>query len=246
MRTASGPDGSALCRQVNAALHENPPPAQEAPLVARFAAVGLGAKQVPDAAQLAVLQQALDCVLPRLRGGNQGNQSPKEEKQGGWIMPRVVAGHFGTQWLARAQTALQYIGMLESREATYPLAWRDSSGQPLTGAACYRLHFAAGALPPVDAFWSITLYDAHSYMLADNPIDRYAIGDRTPGLHYGADGSLTLYIQHAAPATACARANWLPAPAGAFYLCLRAYIPRAAWFDGSYTLPAIARMEDAP
>jgi len=224
--------------QVNAALRDNPPPAQEAALVARFAAVGLGAGlAAPEATQCAVLQQALDAVLPRLRSAQAARSG--SSARGGWAMPRLFEGSFGRDWLARAQTALQYIGMLESREATYPLAWHDSAGRSLTGAQRYRLHFAAGAMPPVDAFWSITLYDAHTCMLVDNPINRYAIGDRTSSLHYHPDGSLTLHIQHAMPPEAAARANWLPAPPGPFYLCLRAYIPRPPLLDGSYTLPAI-------
>jgi hypothetical protein len=83
-------------------------------------------------------------------------------------------------------------------------------------------------LPAVDGFWSLTMYDRHDFMLVPNPIGRFAIGDRTPGLRPGDDGSLTLYIQHAMPVDPAAQANWPPAPTGSFYLCLRAYPPRAA------------------
>jgi hypothetical protein len=139
---------------------------------------------------------------------------------------------------------LKYIGMLESAEALYPLAWRDAQGAALSGAHRYQLRFAPGQLPPVDAFWSITMYDARDYMLVDNPIDRYAIGDRTPGLRADADGGLTLHIGHAPLPDAAARANWLPAPAGAFYLCLRAYVPRPEMIDGRYALPPLVRIDD--
>jgi len=209
-------------------------------LVARFAAMGLGAGLgAPDAQQCAVLQQALDATLPQLRGPQHAARDSRSAAHGGWLMPRLFEGSFGCDWLVRAQTARQYIGMLESREATYPLAWCDSNGQPLSGAARYRLYFAPDALPPVDAFWSLSLYDAHTCLFAANPINRYAIGDRTRGLHYAPDGSLSLHIQHAMPSDAVARSNWLPAPPGSFYLCLRAYIPRPALLDGSYRLPAI-------
>lgn len=151
----------------------------------------------------------------------------------------LVEGSFGEDHLARALVALKYIGMLESREATYPMAWHDAAGEALTGQRRYTLRFAPGALPPVEAFWSLTMYDTRDYMLVDNPIDRYAIGDRTPGLRRDADGGLTLHIQHARPEGEAAQANWLPAPEGDFYLCLRAYVPRAELLDGHYLLPPL-------
>ena len=124
-------------------------------------------------------------------------------------------------------------------------AVHDGRGRPLNGAHRYRLRFAPGALPPVDAFWSLTMYDARDYMLVDNPIDRYAIGDRTAGLRPDADGGLTLYLQHAPPTDAAAHANWLPAPAGDFYVCLRAYVPHEELLDGRYALPALDRLDEA-
>ncbi|WP_399697807.1 DUF1254 domain-containing protein [Xenophilus sp.] len=226
--------------QVNAALRDNPPPTHEFALLARLAAAGIGPGAAAlDDAQREALQAALDTVLPRLRAAQSGQRLPS-----GWIQPRVVEGSFGDDPLGRAQIALKYIGMLESREATYPLAWHDAQGRPLHGGARYRLRFAPGMLPPVDAFWSITMYGAGDYMLVDNPIDRYAIGDRTPGLRRDADGGLTIHLQHAQPAGEAARANWLPAPAGEFYLCLRAYVPREEMVDGRYALPPLERVDD--
>jgi len=177
--------------------------------------------------------------LPRLRQAQIGRLLPS-----GWNQPPLIEGQFGSDYLARAQVALKYIGMLESREATYPIAWHDGRDRPLSGAHRYRLRFAPGALPPVDAFWSLTMYDAGDYMLVDNPIDRYAIGDRTPGLRPDADGGLTLHLQHAPPPDAAAHANWLPAPAGDFYVCLRAYVPREELLDGRYTLPALECLDE--
>ena len=227
--------------QVNAALRENPPPASELADLARLAAVGIGPDAAPlTPAQAQVLQDALDTTLPRLRQAQIGRLLPS-----GWNQPPLIEGHFGNDYLARAQVALKYIGMLESREATYPIAWHDGRGRPLNGAHRYRLRFAPGALPPVDAFWSLTMYDARDYMLVDNPIDRYAIGDRTAGLRHDADGGLTLSLQHAPPMDTAARANWLPAPAGDFYVCLRAYVPREALLDGRYALPALDRLDEA-
>ncbi|WP_418132800.1 DUF1254 domain-containing protein [Variovorax sp. 375MFSha3.1] len=227
--------------QVNRALRENLPPARDAAVLARFARLGLGPDAgTPDETQLGLLQDALDAVLPRLRNAQSGTTAPS-----GWVQMPLVEGSFGDDHLARALVALKYIGMLESREATYPLAWHDATGRKLEGSGRYTLRFAPGALPPVEAFWSLTMYDSRDYMLVDNPIDRYAIGDRTPALRRDADGGLTLHIQHASPEGETARANWLPAPPGDFYLCLRAYMPREEMLDGRYALPALVRIAEA-
>jgi hypothetical protein len=114
----------------------------------------------------------------------------------------------------------------------------DSSGASFSGAHDYVLHFAAGGLPPVDAFWSVTLYGADHFFVA-NPINRYAIGDRTQGLQYGADGSLDIYLAHDAPAGH--QANWLPTPTGSFSLSLRLYLPKPSVLDGSYRYPIVRR-----
>ena len=90
----------------------------------------------------------------------------------------------------------------------------------------------------MNAFWSLTMYNASDYMLVANPIDRYAIRDRTPGLKYNADGSLDIYIQHDAPADT---SNWLPAPKGDFYLILRMYQPKAEVLNGTYRLPPVIK-----
>jgi hypothetical protein len=100
------------------------------------------------------------------------------------------------------------------------------------------IHFVR--TPPVDAFWSLTMYDAANFCLVENPVNRYSIGDRTPGVRYNADGSLDLYLQNASP-DAEQEANWLPTPAGAFLPILRMYQPHAAVLDGRYVLPPITR-----
>ncbi|BEP71222.1 MULTISPECIES: DUF1254 domain-containing protein [unclassified Variovorax] len=227
--------------QVNAALRDNAPPAGDAAQLARYASLGIGpGAGALDDGQRAALQAALDTVLPRLREAQSGRTTAS-----GWVQMPLVEGSFGDDHLARALIALKYIGMLESREATYPMAWHDAAGEPLTGQRRYTLRFAPDALPPVDAFWSLTMYDTRDYMLVDNPIDRYAVGDRTPGLRRDADGGLTLHIQHARPEGEAARANWLPAPEGRFYLCLRAYVPRAELLDGRYQLPPLTVTKDS-
>ncbi len=126
-------------------------------------------------------------------------------------------------------------------EAAYAMVYDDSDGNPLDGEERYELRFASP--PPVGAFWSVTMYDLPDFYLVENPIDRYSIGDRTPGLQYAEDGSLTIYMQRAEPAEPEARANWLPTPPGRFRPLLRMYEPRDAVLDGRYELPPIVRVE---
>lgn len=126
-------------------------------------------------------------------------------------------------------------------EAAYAMVYDDGGGKTLDGSGRYRLRFPSD--PPVGAFWSVTMYDTPDFFLVANPIDRYSIGDRTPGLVRGDDGSLTIYMQRDEPTDPTARANWLPTPAGTFRPILRMYEPAAAVFDGGYELPPIERVD---
>lgn len=123
-------------------------------------------------------------------------------------------------------------------EAVYQQVFVDDRGEQLSGSRRYELTFTE--LPPVDGFWSVTMYSMPEYYLVPNPIERYSIGDRTPGIVYNDDGSLTLHIQRAQP-DGDAAANWLPAPEGDFRPLMRLYQPGPKILDGSYTLPAIRR-----
>jgi len=124
-------------------------------------------------------------------------------------------------------------------EAAYIMTYVDDQGEQLTGSRTYTLHL--DPTPPVGAFWSLTMYDVPNFFMVDNPIDRYSLGDRTPGIVYEDDGSLIITISHTQPADGIARANWLPAPAGDFRPVLRMYEPGPAVLDGSYQIPAITR-----
>ncbi|WP_280437100.1 DUF1214 domain-containing protein [Nocardia carnea] len=130
---------------------------------------------------------------------------------------------FGGDHLLRAAVAYSQIYINPAEEALYPVCERDDNGEPLTGTRCYTVRFEHGNRPPVDQFWSLTVYHAKG-LLYDNAIDRYAITDRTPGLHAGADGSLTIHLQTQRPTGP--GANWLPCPPGHFRLILRLYGPR--------------------
>jgi hypothetical protein len=124
-------------------------------------------------------------------------------------------------------------------EATYAMAWTDADGDPLDGAHnSYELRLSPP--PPVDAFWSLTMYDASKFYLVANAIDRYSIGDRTTGIASDDDGSVTIYIQRDPPDDN-QRSNWLPTPDGRFRPLMRMYQPTADILDGEYILPAITK-----
>ena len=128
----------------------------------------------------------------------------------GWLVSR--AGRYGTNYKLRASVAQIGLGALTPDESIYPLAQVDHTGQDLTGAKRYVMHFDPGQLPPARAFWSVSLYDLDGFFVP-NPIDRYLINDRTD-LHFNPDGSLDVYIQHEEPSSPVERQNWLPAPTG--------------------------------
>jgi hypothetical protein len=107
------------------------------------------------------------------------------------------------------------------------------------GAKPSSLHFAAGQLPPAEFFWSLTLYTLPDRFLYANPIDRYSIGDRTKGLVYGEDKSLTIYLSHESPGKD-KEANWLPTPNGPYSLVARIYGPKPAAINGTWKLPALS------
>ena len=148
------------------------------------------------------------------------------------------AGRYGNDYLVRALTAYIGLGALATDEALYGAGHFDARQEPLTGERRYRMRFEPGALPPVEAFWSVTLYDADRF-LYPNEIGRHAIGDRTPGLRLEADGSLEIDFAHRPPADT---RNWLPAPAGHFYLILRLYHPREG--VRQWRIPALQPLED--
>lgn len=149
-----------------------------------------------------------------------------------WVLASR-AGRYGNDYLVRALTAYIGLGALATDEAIYGAGHFDAQRQLLDGSRSYTMRFEPGELPPADAFWSVTLYDADRFLYA-NAMCRHSIGDRTPGLRYEADGSLQLDFSHERPAQA---SNWLPTPSGRFYLIVRIYHPR----DGilAWRVPAL-------
>ena len=226
-------------RIVNRALAENPPAPESAGVLERFAQIGIGPDCDADAmtaAQHKALAQAIQQVM------NELSEPQPSELGGGWFLPVAVSESFGTRYRERAQVAHNYIGALGVEEAMYVVADHDAAGVPLHGDDEYVLHFPPGGLPQTGAFWSITAYDKASRLLVENAIGRYSLGERTPDLRYDADGGLRVAISSRSPMDAVLRANWLPAPAGAFYLALRLYEPRVTHLARTFRYPAIERL----
>jgi hypothetical protein len=159
------------------------------------------------------------------------------------------ADGFGTRqflngnYMGRMSGAVLGIYGNSKDEALYPAYFVDASMKPLAGTNRYTLRFEAGQLPPVNAFWSLTLYELPSSLLYANPLDRYLINSSMlNGLKRAPDGSVTLYVQHESPGPEN-EANWLPAPSGPFFAVMRLYWPQEAALDGAWKAPALTSEE---
>jgi hypothetical protein len=159
---------------------------------------------------------------------------------GHWSTQRDGA-RFGTSYLSRTAMGRANIFVNTPEETTYFYQDLDEHGDRLHGSRSYALTFPPGALPPVQGFWSLTLYNEHHFF-HPNELDRYSLGTKNKDLRQGADGSLTLIASATAPDDDDLRRNWLPAPAGPFSLYLRAYWPDQQILDGTWTPPPVARL----
>jgi hypothetical protein len=218
----------------------DPPSAADGPVVQAMAAAGIGPGRTPGSASsshTAAYIQALRLGASLMAGAARADSTTIWT---GYTRGAVV-GSYGTDYLGRARLAEETLGTQVPAQAVYFDARGAQSGPtttPLIGTHSYEIRFPADELPPhgSDGFWSITLYNAAG-SLAANPIGRYSIGDETPGLVRGKDGSLTIVVSVSRPAEATA--NWLPAPTGAFSLVLRVYDPTPQVLDGSWSPPVI-------
>ena len=150
----------------------------------------------------------------------------------------LQGSRFGDNYLLRAAVAKNQIYVVPADEAVYPVARIDGNGRPPDGRNRYRLVLDP---PPADAFWSLTVYGTPGPLVA-NPLNRYAIGDRTPGLVRDREGRCQSHLQHDEPDDGTA--NWLPVPAGPFHLMLRLYWPQPAVLEGSWYPPSIEWLDD--
>ena len=154
----------------------------------------------------------------------------------GWSMNTDMMGVYGNYYLKRAIVAQVGLGANVPEDAIYPLNLTDESGKPLDGANNYTLHFDKDAAPPVDAFWSVTLYDKEGFQVT-NALNRFAVSSWMP-FNHNPDGSLDLYFQNESPGPEN-EANWLPAPKGPFNLTMRLYAPKADALTGKWNPPPV-------
>jgi hypothetical protein len=158
----------------------------------------------------------------------------------GWMMYTRGVGTYGSDYLGRAIFTYIGIGINRPEDAIYPDLMTDADGNPVDGNNTYQLHFNASEIPPVDAFWSITMYDADGFTV-NNSINRYALSDRD-NLTFNADGSLDIYIQHESPGID-KESNWLPAPKEPISVFMRLYSPRKEVSDGTWSPPPVKRVQ---
>ncbi len=223
--------------------------AVEIPLREKFALIGIRAgrpfpgtslSEADRAAIAAAARPAEELIAERLKTAGTPSQ--------GWLLITSGIGDravYNGDWVQRAAVAVGGILANDPAEAVYAIARQDRNEQPLDGASAnYTLTFGADSLPPVNAFWSVTMYDGSTQLLIKNPINRYLVNSAMlPDLHRNADGSLTLYIQKDAPTEPERKTNWLPAPNGPIYMVLRLYWPKQEVLDGTWLPPGIQRVE---
>jgi hypothetical protein len=214
---------------------------RETALMERFSKIGIGSGKAfepatLDPAMLAAIEQGAQQGLTAIR-----EFAAKQTSSANLFGTREFLG----ENLAMKRNAAAMIGIYaNSKEEAYYAAYQlDGNGKPLTAKKDrYILRFPPGELPPVKFFWSLTMYSVPDRFLVANPINRYSIGNRTAGLKMDADGGLTLYIQAQSPGAA-KESNWLPAPAGPFFIAIRMYGPEARILSGDWKEPALRRAQ---
>lgn len=231
-------------KNINRVLTETPPPPSEAQLMKMFAQIGVGPGQDVEKMSPAIKRglirasetgRMIVTSAPRFQAGRAFHQ--------GWGLTPDNWGRPGVDghYLVRDAKSLGGFVTHDPAENIYPAMLTEPDGTPLSDTRKYVLRFAKGGLPPVDAFWSVTMYDP-TFNFVDNPINRYAIGDRTKGLRLDADGTLPIYIQKDRPSDD-KLSNWLPSGAGNFHIVLRTYLPKKEILEGKWKPPGIQRVE---
>ncbi|MEN9569029.1 MAG: hypothetical protein RL172_260 [Bacteroidota bacterium] len=219
---------------------DNPPAAADEPMVKLMATIGLQAgKPFTTDGMSDSLKEKLNKIPQQFIGELKAMAATKDPSKikDGWKYITKPIGNFGTDYSFRALVAFGGLGANIPEDAVYPTTMYDSEGNQLNADNNYVLHFTKEGIPPVNAFWSLTMYDDRN-LLTDNPIRRYAIGDRDK-LKYNADGSLDLFIQKASPGKD-KESNWLPAPQkGTFETTLRLYWPKESAINRTWSPPVL-------
>lgn len=241
-------EGGAYFKLFAELLKTNRPYPEDAPMVARLSELGIVpghdfdiAKVAPAVAQ--ALARASTTALPRIVAWQKAGVAAGDWRlDNGWAIT-TKTGPYGTDYIQRALIAMIGLYANLSQDSIYPVSNGPEVGQSYSGAASYVIHFAKGQMPPVNGFWSLTMYDGQ-YFFVDNPLNRYNVSSRNT-FKTNPDGSVDVYIQHASPGTD-KESNWLPAPADRFILIMRMYWPQdtaPSILDGTYQLPPVNRVQ---
>jgi len=251
MKVTARTDPLGAFKTMNGVMKENPPTARDAALMKQFALVGLGSMAKGD---IEALDPAIKRGLARAIVDGQallqrtatvgGSIVGATRTENGWFYGASNWGRMAADGDFFGRAATQALpGIVEHviEEVVKLRTFVDADGQPLNGANRYVIHFTKEQIPAAKSFWSVTMYDER-FNLVQNEAGRYTFGDKVPGLKYGADGSLTIYIQRDQPEGDKAT-NWLPSPKeGNFNLFLRAYFPGTTLVDQSYTAPPVRKL----
>jgi hypothetical protein len=222
-------------------LKLHPPHLTDQPIIAQLKLIGIEPGKSFDFDNLdAVVQRALASVPTEAQELMAWKVASIARVANGWSMNTDTMGVYGNYYLKRAIVSQVGLGANLPEDAIYPLNLADNMGQPLVGTNKYAIHFDKGASPPVNAFWSITLYDAEGFQVG-NVLNRFAISSWMP-FKTNADGSLDLYFQNESPGKE-KETNWLPAPAGAFNLTMRLYGPKADVLTGKWNPPPVTKLQ---
>ena len=236
-------DGATYFGLLAELMKTNPPAAADAPMVATMAKIGLVPGQTFDPTKLTAEQTAAIQAAPRPAQGSIMGMLKEVKLTNGWNVLVTGMGSYGTDYRLRSLVTAIGLGANLPQDAIYPIAETDADGKPFDGANSYVLHFPAGQLPPVDGFWSLTMYDGQ-YFFVPNKLDRYTLSARN-ALNKNADGSVDLYLQAKSPGEA-KEPNWLPTTqSGKFIPMLRLYWPKEtppSILNGSWKPPAIQKV----
>jgi hypothetical protein len=220
------------------AMTVNPPHATDFSILARIANLGIVPGEPFDTRALDAASDEIEAGVAAAKDAIAATASRFGTHANGWAIVTDTVGVYGNSYLIRAAVALVGLGANPPDDAVYPLLLTDADGDQPSGEQNYEIHFDADKLPPVAAFWSITMYDAEGYQVA-NELNRFAIGDRDP-LKHNPDGSLDIYLQHTNPGAA-RESNWLPSPRGPLGVTMRLYAPNPEILDGRWVPPPVTK-----
>lgn len=232
-------DAATYFKRLALLMKQNPPAKVDSAMLAKLAKIGIVPGQDFDMSKLdAVVAKQLNASVKPAQAAILAQEKKAGTIRNGWMFT-TKTGLYGTDYLQRAFITWFGLGANRPQDAIYPSAFTDNAGNKLDGANKYVIHFDKGQMPPVKGFWSLTMYNAQNFFVA-NPLNRYTLSSRDK-LVENADGSTDLYIQNESPGKD-KEANWLPAPTGNFVLMFRFYWPEAAILNGKWDIPPVKKV----